>query len=99
VIICFLLHKTSLINVRVDFGDALPADPETGVVKYALAADLKGIISASYSLGAILALPFVPTFSQRYGRRWSIFFGSAVSVVGAIIQGLARNGKSCGKFP
>ncbi|KAI9050009.1 hypothetical protein LZ554_006154 [Drepanopeziza brunnea f. sp. 'monogermtubi'] len=54
-------------------------------------ASIAGIIAASYALGAICALPFVPTFNQWFGRRWSIFFGSAVSIVGAIIQGLAKN--------
>lgn len=68
-----------------------PVTDAAGKVSYVLANDLKGIISAAYSLGAICALPFVPTFSQRFGRRWAIFFGSAVSIVGAIIQGCAQN--------
>jgi MFS family permease len=55
---------------------------------------LAGIVAASYSLGAICALPFIPMFNQRYGRRWSIFFGSAISIVGAIIQGLSVHGTS-----
>jgi len=55
--------------------------------KCALPPSLAGIVAASYSLGAICALPFVPMFNQRFGRRWSIFFGSAISVLGAIIQG------------
>ncbi|KAL5326556.1 hypothetical protein ACEPPN_004242 [Leptodophora sp. 'Broadleaf-Isolate-01'] len=54
-------------------------------------ASMTGIISACYALGAICALPFVPMFNQRFGRRWSIFFGSAVSILGAILQGLAVN--------
>jgi len=56
------------------------------VTTYGLKASLTGIVSASYSLGAILALPFIPAFNDRFGRRWSIFFGSAVSILGAIIQ-------------
>ena len=45
-----------------------------------------GIIAAIYSLGAICSLPFIPVITQRVGRRWSIFGGSCVMVVGAIIQ-------------
>ncbi|KAF2009977.1 general substrate transporter [Aaosphaeria arxii CBS 175.79] len=52
---------------------------------------LKGIISAAYSLGAILSLPLVPIVNERFGRRGSIFAGSWVMVIGAIIQGCAQN--------
>ncbi|KAH7317310.1 putative MFS sugar transporter [Rhexocercosporidium sp. MPI-PUGE-AT-0058] len=52
---------------------------------------LTGIIGACYALGAICSLPFVPMFNQRFGRRWSIFFGSAVSIFGAILQGASQN--------
>jgi MFS family permease len=47
---------------------------------------LNGIIAAIYSLGAICSLPFIPVINQRVGRRWSIFGGSVVMIVGAIIQ-------------
>lgn len=52
---------------------------------------LKGIIAASYSLGAILSLPLVPIVNDRLGRRWAIFLGSVVMCIGAIIQGCAVN--------
>ncbi|KIW94392.1 uncharacterized protein Z519_04368 [Cladophialophora bantiana CBS 173.52] len=52
---------------------------------------LKGIIAAAYSLGAICSLPFIPIVNEKLGRRGSIFLGSLIMVVGAIIQGLARN--------
>lgn len=57
-----------------------------------LPASLDGLVQACYALGAILSLPFVPMFNDRFGRRWSIFFGSAVSIAGAIVQGFAQNG-------
>ena len=47
---------------------------------------MSGIIAAIYSLGAICSLPFIPIINQRFGRRWSIFGGSCVMVVAAIIQ-------------
>ncbi|KAI4595257.1 hypothetical protein KJ359_006931 [Pestalotiopsis sp. 9143b] len=53
--------------------------------------DPKGIISAAYSLGAILSLPLVPIVNDRLGRRWSILIGSVVMVIGAIIQGFSVN--------
>ncbi|EGO55970.1 hypothetical protein NEUTE1DRAFT_86732 [Neurospora tetrasperma FGSC 2508] len=52
---------------------------------------LKGIISAAYSLGAILSLPLVPIINDRFGRRWSIALGSIVMIVGAIIQGFSQH--------
>jgi sugar porter (SP) family MFS transporter len=52
---------------------------------------LKGIIAAAYSLGAILSLPMIPYVNDRFGRRWSIFGGSLIMVVGALIQGFAQH--------
>lgn len=53
---------------------------------------LKGIIAAIYSLGAICALPFIPLINDRYGRRWCVFFGSCVMIVGAFLQGFSNGG-------
>ncbi|KAK3348524.1 general substrate transporter [Neurospora tetraspora] len=52
---------------------------------------LKGIISAAYSLGAILSLPLVPIINDRFGRRWSIALGSITMIVGALIQGFSQH--------
>ncbi|KAF2250426.1 hexose transporter-like protein [Trematosphaeria pertusa] len=52
---------------------------------------LLGIISAAYNLGAICALPFVPWLNDTFGRRWAIFLGSWVMVIGALIQAFAIN--------
>ncbi|KAF3019228.1 hypothetical protein E8E14_001278 [Neopestalotiopsis sp. 37M] len=41
--------------------------------------------------GAILSLPLVPIVNDRLGRRWSIFIGSCIMVIGAIIQGFSVN--------
>ncbi|KAH7103946.1 general substrate transporter [Auriculariales sp. MPI-PUGE-AT-0066] len=54
-------------------------------------AEWKGFIGASYALGAILSLPLVPIVNERLGRRWSIFLGSWVMVIGAIVQFTAKN--------
>ena len=73
-----------LIGLIIVFGDS----------KGNLTAELKGIISAAYSLGAILSLPVVPFVNKRLGRRWSIAIGSIIMIIGAIIQGFAQNGQS-----
>lgn len=51
----------------------------------------KSLLTASYSLGAVLSLPFVPWVSDRLGRRWSVLSGSCVLCVGAILQGASQN--------
>ncbi|CAO2647544.1 Nn.00g084660.m01.CDS01 [Neocucurbitaria sp. VM-36] len=52
---------------------------------------LLGIISAAYNLGAICSLPIVPYVNDKFGRRWSIFIGSWIMVVGSLIQALSVN--------
>lgn len=52
---------------------------------------LLGFLVASYNLGGVTAIPFVALFSDRFGRRMSVIFGSVVMIVGAILQGLAQN--------
>ncbi|ORY13624.1 general substrate transporter [Clohesyomyces aquaticus] len=52
---------------------------------------LSGIIAASYSLGAILSLPFIPWVDDKVGRRGSILVGSLIMIIGSIIQGLSIN--------
>ncbi|KAI5920677.1 major myo-inositol transporter iolT [Camillea tinctor] len=42
-----------------------------------------GLLSAIYSLGALMAIPFVPTISQRLGRRWTIMSASVLMCLGA----------------
>ncbi|KAJ5196073.1 MFS sugar transporter [Penicillium cf. viridicatum] len=58
--------------------------------EYAIEENLKGFLGAAYSLGAIISLPFVPYVNQRVGRRWTIMFGSCVSLAGALIQGFSN---------
>ncbi|KAI4622496.1 uncharacterized protein J4E87_006438 [Alternaria ethzedia] len=47
---------------------------------------LLGIMSSAYNLGAICALPLVPYVNDRFGRRWAIFLGSWIMVVGSVVQ-------------
>ncbi|KAF8841549.1 general substrate transporter [Paxillus ammoniavirescens] len=50
-----------------------------------------GLMSAMYSLGAIVSVPFVPFVADRLGRRYSILFGSILMIVGGILQGAAQD--------
>lgn len=51
----------------------------------------QGFIAAAYSLGAFLSLPLVPWCNRKFGRRWSIFIGSWIMVVGSIVQGCSQH--------
>jgi len=54
---------------------------------------LLGLVSAMYSLGGIVALPFVPFVVDTFGRRCSILIGSILMMVGSVLQGAALNRK------
>ncbi|KAK3323822.1 general substrate transporter [Cercophora scortea] len=45
-----------------------------------------GLLNAMYSLGALMAIPFIPTISQLLGRRRTILFASCIMTVGAGLQ-------------
>ncbi|KAK7742198.1 hypothetical protein SLS62_010787 [Diatrype stigma] len=44
-----------------------------------------------YSLGALMAIPFIPTVSQYLGRRWTILTGSLLLCFGAGLQAGSTN--------
>ncbi|KAF2183492.1 general substrate transporter [Zopfia rhizophila CBS 207.26] len=50
-----------------------------------------GIYNAIYSLGALCAVPFVPFFSDRLGRRWTILSASFIMIIGAGLQAGSRS--------
>ncbi|KAI5791930.1 general substrate transporter [Geopyxis carbonaria] len=50
-----------------------------------------GLMSASYSLGSICALPLVPLMNEKYGRKKSIMLGSIIMIVGAVLQGASQH--------
>ncbi|KAJ7174872.1 general substrate transporter [Mycena filopes] len=52
---------------------------------------LLGLMSAAYSLGAIVALPAVPYVNDVLGRRMAIIVGSILMVIGAILQTASQN--------
>ncbi|KAL3491547.1 general substrate transporter [Aspergillus germanicus] len=46
-----------------------------------------GLMTSILSVGAICATPFISPLGDRFGRRWGIWFGSAVMAVGGALQG------------
>ncbi|KAJ7200021.1 general substrate transporter [Mycena pura] len=52
---------------------------------------LLGVMSAAYSLGAIVALPAVPYVNDVLGRRMAIIFGSVLMIIGAALQAASQN--------
>jgi len=52
---------------------------------------LLGLISAMYSLGAIVVLPVVPLVTDHLGRRHAITFGSILMMIGAALQTASQN--------
>jgi len=52
-----------------------------------------GLITAAFSIGAVIALPFVPYTNDRFGRKMCIIIGSLIIFTGVIIQTAAVNSK------
>jgi sugar porter (SP) family MFS transporter len=50
-----------------------------------------GLLNAMYSLGALMAIPFIPSASQYLGRRWTIVAASLVMCLGAGLQAGSTN--------
>lgn len=50
-----------------------------------------GLLNAMYSLGALMAVPFIPHVSQTLGRRRTIVVASLVMCMGAGLQAGAAN--------
>ncbi|KAK4044178.1 general substrate transporter [Parachaetomium inaequale] len=50
-----------------------------------------GLLNAMYSLGALMAIPFIPTVSQYLGRRKTILLASFIMCLGAGLQAGSRN--------
>ncbi|KAN0122810.1 hexose transporter-like protein [Hyaloscypha variabilis] len=71
------------------FDSAGYKDPKTH--KLALEPGLLGLVNSCYQLGSLVGIPFVPWFSQLFGRRWSVMCGSLIMVVGALLQGFAQD--------
>ncbi|OGM47146.1 beta-glucosidase H [Aspergillus bombycis] len=85
-----IINTVQIVYTWNKYFGRLTGDTVDGKPEYQVEPNLKGFLGAAYSLGAILALPLVPWVNQRLGRRWTIMFGSCISLVGAILQGFAN---------
>lgn len=54
-----------------------------------------GLVFIIYNLGQIAAFPFCGMLADGYGRRWCIFIGCLIVVIGTAVQGTAN---SLGQF-
>ncbi|KAJ3035763.1 hypothetical protein HDV00_003435 [Rhizophlyctis rosea] len=52
---------------------------------------VKGILNAIQNIGSLLALPFSPIISDRYGRRYGIILGAAIMLAATAIQSASQN--------
>ncbi|CAH0020325.1 unnamed protein product [Clonostachys rhizophaga] len=46
-----------------------------------------GITTAILGLGAITTTPFLSPIGDRFGRRWAIFLGTIIMIIGGVLQG------------
>lgn len=57
-----------------------------------------GYITAMYQIGSCFAIFFIGESLDRFGRRFGIFLGCALSVLGSIIQGTSASTGSLSQF-
>ena len=57
-----------------------------------------GYITAMYQIGSCCSIPFIGESMDRFGRRFGIFIGCLLSVLGAVMQGSSARTASLGLF-
>ncbi|KAH0290444.1 general substrate transporter [Aureobasidium namibiae CBS 147.97] len=57
-----------------------------------------GIVSSMYQIGGVVALPFVGPAIDTWGRRWGMFIGSMIILLGTIVSGTTFKDASVGQF-
>lgn len=57
-----------------------------------------GIVSSMYQIGGVVALPFVGPAVDGWGRRFGMFAGASIIILGTVIQGTTFNNASVGQF-
>jgi len=50
-----------------------------------------GLLTALYSIGSIASLPVTPFIADHFGRKAAIALGCVIMIVGAAVQGAAKN--------
>lgn len=57
-----------------------------------------GIVSSMYQIGGVVALPFVGPAIDTWGRKWGMFIGSFVIILGTVISGTTSMTESLNQF-
>jgi len=57
-----------------------------------------GLVSSMYQIGGVSALPFVGPAIDTWGRRFGMFIGAFIVIVGTVITGLTRQNASVDQF-
>ena len=50
-----------------------------------------GLFNGAYPIGGLVAVPFISSVSDRFGRRAGIGLGACICIVGAVLQGAAQD--------
>ncbi|KAK2808090.1 hypothetical protein FQN50_005008 [Emmonsiellopsis sp. PD_5] len=50
-----------------------------------------GLLANMQTIGGVTTLPLAPFAADKYGRRHPLFFGAVIIILGAIVQGCAKN--------
>ncbi|KAK3335388.1 general substrate transporter [Cercophora scortea] len=50
-----------------------------------------GLLGALYQIGSLVSIPFVPIFTDNFGRKIPIVIGCVLMIVGAVLQGSCQN--------
>jgi MFS family permease len=55
-------------------------------------------VACMYQVGGVIALPFVGPAIDTWGRRWGMFIGSVLIVIGTVVQGTSIYSANIGQF-
>ena len=50
-----------------------------------------GLISGMYTIGGVVALPFVGPATDTWGRRWGMFIGCLIVVIGTVVSATSHD--------
>jgi len=57
-----------------------------------------GIVTSMYQIGGVVSLPFIGPAADTFGRRFGMFFGCVLVIIGTVIQGVATRENGVKQF-
>ncbi|KAF8858018.1 lactose permease [Acephala macrosclerotiorum] len=57
-----------------------------------------GIVTSMYQIGGVVSLPFVGPAADTFGRRFGMWIGCVLIIIGTVIQGLASQAEGVKQF-